>query len=68
MFLGFNASVTSFHNKTFPSVLFTFSCLVLEGHGRVDLPCMHAHPAAWVGQGRALRLPVVVARGHVAAC
>lgn len=46
----------------------TFSGLVLEGHRRVDLPCVHTHPAAWVGQGRALRLPVVVARGHVAAC
>ncbi|TNN83074.1 hypothetical protein EYF80_006681 [Liparis tanakae] len=45
----------------------TLSCLVFEGHRRVDLPRVHAgHPAAWVGQDRALRLPVVVARGHVA--
>lgn len=41
---------------------------MLEGHGRVDLPRVHGHPAAWVGKGRALWLPVVVARGHVASC
>lgn len=48
-------------------LLSTFSGLMLEGHRRVDLSCVHAHPAAWVRQGRALRLPVVVSRGHVAA-
>ena len=50
------------------SMFSTFSGLMLEGHCRVDLPCVHAHPAAWVGQGRTLWLPVMVARGHVASC
>lgn len=47
--------------------LLTFSGLMFKGHRWVDVPCMHPHPAARVGQGRALRLPVVVTRGHVAA-
>lgn len=34
----------------------------------MDLSRVHAHPTARVRQGLALRLPVVVARGHVAAC
>lgn len=41
---------------------------MLEGHGRMDLPCVHGHPVAWVRKGWALGLPVMVARGHVTSC
>ena len=52
---------TKTHTHTFSGMV------VLEGHRWVDLPRVHAHPAARVGQDLALRLPVVVSGGHIAA-